>query len=96
MLVLSREKTEAVMIGHAIKVAVVDVRGNKVRLGIDAPKTIPVHRLEVYNAIQRRLEEIRRNVEEQRRMVLGPAEAALLADVEWLLANLDGLEGSDG
>jgi len=53
MLVLSRHKDEAVMVGDNIKLIVVDIRGDKVRLGIDAPQEIPVHRQEVYDAIIR-------------------------------------------
>lgn len=53
MLVLSRHKDEVVMIGDDIKVVIVDIRGDKVRLGIEAPDVVPVHRKEVYNAIKR-------------------------------------------
>lgn len=53
MLVLSRQKDESIMIGDNVEITIVDVRGDKVRLGITAPKEIPVHRLEVYEAIQR-------------------------------------------
>ena len=53
MLVLSRQKDESIMIGDDVEITIVDVRGNKVRLGITAPKSIPVHRREVYEAIQR-------------------------------------------
>ncbi|OHB80983.1 MAG: carbon storage regulator, partial [Planctomycetes bacterium RBG_16_64_10] len=53
MLVLSRQRDESIIIGDNIVVTVVDVRGDKVRLGIDAPTEIPVHRQEVYDAIQR-------------------------------------------
>jgi len=53
MLVLSRRRDESIMIGDNIVVTVVDIRGDKVRLGINAPKEIPVHRQEVYEAIQR-------------------------------------------
>ena len=53
MLVLSRRKDESIMIGDNIEITIVDIRGNKVRLGITAPKKIPVHRREVYEAIQR-------------------------------------------
>ncbi len=53
MLVLSRHRDESIMIGDNIVITVVDVRGDKVRLGIDAPTDIPVHRQEVYEAIQR-------------------------------------------
>lgn len=53
MLVLSRQRDETIMIGDDIQVTVVDIRGEKVRLGITAPAHIPVHRKEVYEAIQR-------------------------------------------
>lgn len=51
MLVLSRKKNESVVINNDIVVTVVEVRGDKVRLGIVAPKDVPVHRQEVYQAI---------------------------------------------
>ena len=53
MLVLSRQRDESIMIGDNIVVTIVDIRGDKVRLGINAPSEIPVHRQEVYDAIQR-------------------------------------------
>ena len=53
MLVLSRQRDETIMIGDDIEVTVVDIRGDKVRLGINAPKEISVHRTEVYDAIRR-------------------------------------------
>lgn len=53
MLVLSRQKNESIMIGDNIVLTIVDIRGEKVRLGIECPKEIPVHRQEVYEAIQR-------------------------------------------
>lgn len=53
MLVLSRHRDESIMIGDEIVVTIVDIRGDKVRLGIDAPPDVPVHRQEVYEAIQR-------------------------------------------
>ena len=52
MLVLSRQRDESIMIGDNIVITVVDIRGDKVRLGINAPAEIPVHRQEVYEAIQ--------------------------------------------
>ena len=52
MLVLSRQRDETIMIGDDIQITIVDIRGDKVRLGIDAPSQIPVHRKEVYDAIQ--------------------------------------------
>jgi len=51
MLVLSRNTDESIVIGNDITITVVAIRGDKVRLGIDAPREIPVHRLEVYQAI---------------------------------------------
>ncbi len=54
MLVLTRRKNERIRIGESIVVTVVDVRGDKVRIGIDAPREIPVHREEVYQAIAAR------------------------------------------
>jgi len=59
MLVLSRQKDESIMIGDNVEITIVDVRGDKVRLGITAPKEIPVHRMEVYEAIQREKREKR-------------------------------------
>jgi carbon storage regulator len=53
MLVLSRQKDESIMIGENVEITIVDVRGDKVRLGITAPKEIPVHRREVFDAIKR-------------------------------------------
>ncbi len=53
MLVLSRQKDESIMIGDDVEITIVDVRGDKVRLGINAPREISVHRREVYDAIQR-------------------------------------------
>ncbi len=53
MLVLSRQRDESIVIGDNVVVTIVDIRGDKVRLGIDAPSEIPVHRQEVYEAIQR-------------------------------------------
>jgi len=57
MLVLSRQRDESIMIGDDVEIIIVDVRGDKVRLGITAPKSIPVHRREIYDAIQREKKE---------------------------------------
>lgn len=56
MLVLSRLVNESIMVGD-IEVVVVDIRGDKVRLGVVAPKEVPVHRREVYDAIKRQEDE---------------------------------------
>ena len=53
MLVLSRQRDETIMIGDDVEITIVDIRGDKVRIGITAPPHIPVHRKEVYEAIQR-------------------------------------------
>lgn len=65
MLVLSRHRDESIMIGDDVMITIVDIRGDKVRLGIEAPQEIPVHRQEVYDAIKR---------ENQKASRLGPGE----------------------
>lgn len=57
MLVLSRQKDESIMVGDDVEITIVDVRGDKVRLGITAPREIPVHRKEVWIAIKKEEEE---------------------------------------
>jgi carbon storage regulator len=69
MLVLSRQRDESIIIGDNIVVTIVDIRGDKVRLGINAPSEIPVHRQEVYEAIQR---------ENQRASRIDPKDIQLL------------------
>lgn len=57
MLVLSRKRNDEIVIGEGadqVKVMVIEIRGDKVRLGIEAPQHVPVHRKEVYDAIQRK------------------------------------------
>lgn len=53
MLVLSRKKNESIVINNDITIVVVEIRGDKVRLGVEAPREVPVHRREVYDAILR-------------------------------------------
>jgi len=65
MLVLSRQRDESIMIGDDVEIIIVDVRGDKVRLGITAPKNIPVHRREIYDAIQREKGEKKESQEQQ-------------------------------
>jgi len=60
MLVLSRQRDESIVIGDDIIITIVDVRGEKVRLGITAPPHIPVHRKEIYEAIKREAQNGRR------------------------------------
>ena len=52
MLVLSRRKDETIMVGDDIEISIVDIKGDTVRLGIAAPKSVSVHRKEIYEAIQ--------------------------------------------
>ena len=54
MLVLSRKKGEDIMLGDDILISIVDIRGDKVRLGFEAPTDLPIHRREVYEAIKRK------------------------------------------
>lgn len=56
MLVLSRKIEEVIMIGDDIKITVVNIHGEQVRLGIDAPKDVPIHRQEVYDEIKQEKE----------------------------------------
>lgn len=73
MLVLSRQRDETIMIGDEIEITIVDIRGDKVRLGINAPRAVQVHRKEVYEAIKRE------NTDAARVQVddLGSADAAI-------------------
>ena len=73
MLVLSRQRNETIMIGDDVEITVVDIRGDKVRLGINAPRQIQVHRKEVYEAIKR---------ENQRAANLSPQDVSDLVDQE--------------
>ncbi len=66
MLVLSRQKNESIMVGDDVEIVIVDVRGDKVRLGITAPKKISVHRKEIYEAIQREKAEGKTPVEAEK------------------------------
>ena len=70
MLVLTRKKNQSILIGDQIKITVVEIRGGRVRLGIDAPKGIAINRQEIHEAIQRETdarkekEEVETNPEE--------------------------------
>ncbi|HKK70101.1 MAG TPA: carbon storage regulator CsrA [Candidatus Krumholzibacteria bacterium] len=72
MLVLSRKRNEKIVIGDGITVTVLEVRGDQVQLGIDAPREIPVHRYEVFEQIKRTTDEAARSdldsLEELRRL----------------------------
>jgi len=61
MLVLSRQRDQSIMIGDDIEITIVDVRGDKVRVGINAPRQVSVHRKEVYDAIRRETEAAQSN-----------------------------------
>jgi carbon storage regulator len=71
MLVLSRQRDESIIIGDNVVVTIVDVRGDRVRLGIEAPREVSVHRREVYDAIQR---------ENQQAAQIQPDQARKIAD----------------
>ena len=60
MLVMSRKKNETLVIGDKIEVTIIDVKGEKVRIGVKAPVDVAVHRKEVYNVIQKGLGEAKR------------------------------------
>ncbi len=53
MLVVTRKRGESIVIGDDVRITVVEIRGDKIRLGINAPKTTPVHRKEVYDVIKK-------------------------------------------
>lgn len=55
MLVLSRKLNESIIIDNQIKITIVEIRGDKIRLGIEAPKHVSVHRREIYEAIQKQM-----------------------------------------
>ena len=63
MLVLSRKTNESIVINNEITIVVVEIRGDKVRLGVEAPKEVPVHRREVYDAIKRAVDENNPNLD---------------------------------
>ncbi|WP_437204731.1 carbon storage regulator CsrA [Planctomicrobium sp. SH664] len=63
MLVLSRKKNESIVIDDRIVISVVEIRGDKVRLGIEAPKDVPIHRHEVYEALQRASAELAKSTQ---------------------------------
>jgi carbon storage regulator len=76
MLVLSRHRDESIIIGDDIVITVVDIRGDKVRLGIAAPIEISVHRQEVYEAIQRENRQASRLEPHDARQIESPNQAA--------------------
>ena len=74
MLVLSRKKNESIVINDDITIVVVEIRGDKVRLGVEAPKEVPVHRNEVYEAIRRNQEAAKGSSEASEADTAGAAE----------------------
>lgn len=76
MLVLTRTTSEAIMIGENIEITIVGIKGDKVRIGIRAPNTVPVHRKEVYLAIKQA------NIEAAK---TAPASPQTLSDIEHLM-----------
>ncbi len=84
MLVLTRKRDESIMIGDDIKITIVDVRGDQVKIGIEAPRSIPVHREEVYREIQ-----------EENRRAAARARAADLERLEGLLGEPGGAAGGE-
>jgi len=66
MLILTRRTGETVMIGNEVTLTVLGVKGNQVRIGINAPKSVPVHREEIYERIKRELQgDVNGNVQEE-------------------------------
>lgn len=78
MLVLSRTRDETIMIGEDVCITVVDIRGDKVRLGVTAPRHVKVHRQEVYEAIQRENREAAKLDPDQIRPVLAPEQKSVV------------------
>lgn len=74
MLVLTRKRDESIMIGDDVRIVVVDVHGDQVKLGIEAPRQIPVHREEIYREIQ----------EENRRAALRASDPSRLGELDTL------------
>jgi len=96
MLVLSRQRDETIIIGDEIEITVVDIRGDKVRLGITAPTRIAVHRKEVYEAIKRENEQAARlagaDVPSISAVPSGPARNRVRASASRLAAPVEGVD----
>lgn len=82
MLVLSRERNQIIKIGDDIEIMIVDIRGDKVRLGINAPPNTTVHRQEVYDAIKREQERTNGKANSQSQIV-GESGPGIAADLVW-------------
>jgi len=101
MLVLSRQRDETIMIGDEIEITVVDIRGDKVRLGITAPTRIAVHRKEVYDAIKVENEQAARILGQDLggmngEVSSGPARSRVRAGAGRLTAGTPRLVGGSG
>jgi len=94
MLVLSRQRDEEIMIGDHIRIAIVEIRGDKVRLGIQAPSDVSVHRREVYEAIRRGQEPTSRKTADEVRAGSGGADRVLLVPrrLHWGRATNQGMD----
>ena len=93
MLVLSRKKNESIVINNDITIVVVEIRGDKVRLGVEAPKEVPVHRREVYDAIRRNVaigEQAECGCQRygRRRLIQSPFVLGRVSTRAWLRAHL--------
>ena len=66
MLILSRKRNEKIMVGDEIEFTIIDIRGDQVQVGIDAPRSIPVHRKEIYDIIQKEKAEKEDNQKENK------------------------------
>jgi carbon storage regulator len=78
MLVLSRQRDESIMIGDTIKITIVQIKGDKVRIGIEAPRDIEVHREEVYKAIRALESEDSKNLEPKEPEILTGKDSKVL------------------
>lgn len=97
MLVLSRQRDETIMIGDEIEITIVDIRGDKVRLGITAPTRISVHRKEVYEAIRAENERAARMEKPLVSTAASPVSpAATRVGKSVAVASVDGTKGSGG
>lgn len=89
MLVLSRQRDETIMIGDDIEVTVVDIRGDKVRLGTNAPRNVSVHRKEVYDAIRRENRAAAKANPEDSGKIIPEPEQKDQVDLDALVAQFD-------
>ena len=76
MLILARKKNESIIIDDDIKIVVIEIRGEQVRLGVEAPENVPVHRREVFDAIHRAGESNRPSIPASQRQLEEAVEKA--------------------